>query len=117
LSSPPPPPTKKLRTTSHERRRWRRRKPGPGVVCQLLSGGVTAATGLLNVAEGGAGVESHLPLTAGDRLTLLLFNRACLGSLTVEARVVWSAPAPGGSRAGLCFEAPLRPDDLLPFLS
>jgi hypothetical protein len=72
---------------------------------------------VLNLAEGGACVASPLALAAGDTLTLLLVNGPCLGSLTAEARVVWSAPTAGGCRAGLCFEPPLAPADLLPFFS
>ena len=117
MSAPPPPPTRKVRTVSRERRRWRRRKPGPGVACQLHVGGVTTSAILLNLAEGGACVELPLPLAAGDRLTLLLVNGACLVSLAAAARVVWAAPSAVGCRAGLCFERPLAPEGLLPFLS
>jgi hypothetical protein len=78
MSSPPP--TRKVRAARLRRRR--RRRPGPGVACQLHSGGTTAAATLLNLAEGGACVGLPLPLAAGDRLTVLLCNRACLGSLT-----------------------------------
>jgi hypothetical protein len=111
-----PPPTRKVRAVFRERRRWRRRKPGPGVACQLHVGGATWGAILLNLAEGGACVELPLPQSAGDRLTLLLVNGACLAALAVAATVVWSAPSALGCRAGLCFDHPLTPDDLLPFL-
>lgn len=115
MSSPPP--TRKVRTVFRERRRWRRRKPAPGVACQLHAGGGTRSALLLNLAEGGAAVELPLPLSAGDRLTLLLVNGTCLAALAAAASVVWSAPSALGYRAGLSFDRHLAPDDLLPFLS
>jgi PilZ domain len=114
---PSPPPTRKVRTVFRERRRWRRRRAGPGVACQLHHGGATLAAVLLNVAEGGACVELPLPLSAGDRLTLLLVNGACLAALAAATTVVWSVPSALGCRAGLCFDSPLSAADLLPFLS
>jgi hypothetical protein len=115
LSSPPP--TRKVRIVFRERRRWRRRKPGPGTTCQLHTGGGTTSAILLNLAEGGACVELPQPQAAGDRLTLLLVNRACLAALAAAATVVWSGPSPLGCRAGLCFDRPLGADELLPFFS
>ena len=112
-----PPPTRKVRTIFRERRRWRRRKPSTGVACQLHVGGTTWGAILLNLAEGGACVELPLPLSAGDRLTLLLVNGACLAALPSPATVVWSVPSALGCRAGLCFDRPHAADDLLPFLS
>jgi hypothetical protein len=116
LPSPPPPPTRNVRTVFRERRRWRRRKPGRGVACQLHVGGATRAALLRNVAEGGACVEQPLPLSAGDRLTLLLVNGACLAALAATATVVWSAPSALGCRAGLCFDSPVSAGDLWPLL-
>ncbi len=115
LSSPPS--TRKVRTVFRERRRWRRRKPNPGVACQVQVGGTTCGALLLNLAEGGAGVELPVPLATGDRLTLLLVNGACLAALAAATTVVWSAPSPRGCRAGLCFDSPRGAGDLLPFLS
>jgi hypothetical protein len=117
LSSPPPPPTRKVPALFHERRRWRRRRPGRGVACQLQVGGATRAALLLNLAEGGACVELPLPLSAGDRTTLLLVNGVGLAALAAAATVVWAAPSAVGCRAGLCFDGPLSAADLLPFLA
>ncbi len=115
MSSPPP--TRKVRTVFHERRRWCRRRPGQGVACQLDAGGAPLAALLLNVAEGGACVELPRTLSAGDRLTLLLINGACLAALAAAATVIWSAPSALGCRAGLCFDSPRSRDDLLPFFA
>jgi hypothetical protein len=108
---------RKTGRTFVERRRWPRRKPGEGVTCLVLLAGAAAVTFLFNLSEGGACVESPRPLAVGERLTLRLFNRDCLGALTVAARVVWCRVDYGTFRAGLRFERPLAAADLLPFLS
>jgi hypothetical protein len=100
-----------------ERRRHVRRQPLQGVTCEVLRGGAPEAAAVVNLSEGGACVESPLPLAAGDWLTLLLFNRACLGSLAAEARVAWCEPDGAAFRVGCQFLSPVAAADLLPFLS
>jgi hypothetical protein len=56
-------------------------------------------------------------LTVDGRLTLLLFNRACLGTLRAEARVAWCEPDGTAYRVGCQFLTPLPAADLLPFIS
>ena len=109
--------TRRLSRPFIERRRWARRKPGPGVSCQVLLEGALSAAVLVNLSEGGSCVESPRPLAVDGRLTLRLFNRDCLGSLTAAARVVWCRADFGAFRAGLHFERPLTAADLHPFLS
>jgi hypothetical protein len=105
------------KTSGAERRRHDRRPPLEGVTCEVLRGEGRAAAAVVNLSEGGACVESPQPLTADDRLTLLLFNRACLGTLAAEARVAWCEAAGAAFRVGCQFLSPLRAADLLPFLS
>jgi hypothetical protein len=93
-----------------------RRQPPEGVACEALRGGAPEAAAVVNLSEGGACVESPRPLAVDDRLTLLLRNRACLGSLTAAARVAWCEPAGAGYRVGCQFLRPLAAGDLLPFL-
>jgi hypothetical protein len=99
-----------------ERRRHVRRRPLDGVTCEVLRGGAPEAVAVANLSEGGACVEAPSPLEVGDRLTLLLLNRACLGSLTAAARVAWCERAGTGYRLGCRFLRPLSTADLLPFL-
>ncbi len=80
-------------------------------------GGTARPALLLNLAEGGACVEQPLPLSAGERVTLLLVNGPCLAALAAAATVVWAAPSALGCRAGLCFESPVGGAELPPFLS
>ncbi len=100
-----------------ERRRHVRRQPLEGVTCEVLRTGAPEAAAVIDLSEGGACVECPRPLAVGDRLTLRLLNRACLGALTAAARVAWCEPAAAGYRLGCQFLYPLAAGDLLPFLS
>ncbi len=102
--------------TGAERRRHVRRQPLEGVTCEVLRGGPPEAAAVVNLSEGGACVESVSPLQVGDRLTLLLLNRACLGALTAAVRVAWCERAAAGYRLGCQFLRPVSPAELLPFL-
>jgi hypothetical protein len=105
------------KTSGAERRRHDRRPPLEGVTCEVLHGDGRADAAVVNLSEGGACVESPLPLTIDDRLTLLLSNRSCLGSLAAEARVAWCEAAGAAFRVGCQFLSTVATADLLPFLS
>src|SRR5579872_5706352 len=96
-----------------ERRRHVRRHPLEGVTCEVLRGGAPGAAAVVDLSEGGACVESPLPLEVGDRLTLRLLNRACLGSLATVARVAWCERVGAGYRLGCQFLTPLAVAELL----
>lgn len=118
MPSRPLPPLRRpgAQLSGAERRRHVRRQPLDGVTCEVLRGGAPEAAAVVDLSEGGACVESASPLAVDDRLTLLLLNRACLGSLTAAARVAWCEPAGDAYRVGCQFLRPVSPGDLLPFL-
>jgi hypothetical protein len=59
-----------------------------------------------NLALGGACIVVDEPLAGGDKVTVSFTAPTLWDPLQLRARVVWSAAATSGRRAGVAFEHP-----------
>jgi hypothetical protein len=102
-TSPPP-----LR---RERRQTVRLPATDLVTCHIESGGrFTSALGVIDISPRGVALLVRVPLRQGERLRLLLANRAGLFSAAVTWRVAHCRRAGENFIVGGPFEGPLSPD-------
>src|SRR5205085_11585592 len=95
----------------------KRARPAGNVTAQVVLGGAAFPAAVAYLPERRACLTLRLPVAKGDRLSLRLFNGACLHSVTAEARVTWCERDGAVYRVGCQFLSPLRLADLLPLLS
>ncbi len=114
---PSPFPVRRPRPPRSQRQYRKGRRRTDGVTSQVVLAGARVPAAVANLSEGGACLALRRPVAKGDRLSLRLFNGACLHSVTADARVTWCERDGLVYRVGCQFLSPLRLADLLPLLS